>query len=290
MSRLLWITLGAAVMVVIMIGVVVLSSSVVDRFSMEGERRKAGIEARLKASALVEINDLDAMIRVPGGEFVMGAESHEDTPTANLDEAPPHRVRVDPFRIGKYEVANLQYKRFVDATKHRPPLRWEGGTFPEGMAHHPVTYVNREDAESYARWAGGRLCTEAEWELAAKGLDERGWPWGNTWDDSRGNVYYTVGDTTPVNAYPQGASPFGVRGMADNVWEWVADKYERYPGNTLPDWYYQRGYYLLRSGSWKSDFLSSRTTTRNPTNPVYRADYFGIRICRDDKSGAQGGN
>ena len=285
MKRLLVITVATGMVIVVMIGVVILASSVVERYSEQYHFRKSGGNSGTETTSAVSIPDRDAMVRIPGGAFVMGADLTGREPVANRDESPPHRVSLPPFYIGKYEVTHLQYKKFVDATGHPPPLRWEKGAYPPGKADHPVIYVNLEDAKAYAAWAGGRLCTEAEWELAAKGFDRREWPWGNRWDDRKANVYYTVGDTTPVNGYPQGASPFGVLGMADNVWEWVSDPYRRYPGNTDPEWYFQRGFYLLRSGSWKSDFLSSRTTTRNPTNPVYRADYFGIRICKDATSG-----
>jgi formylglycine-generating enzyme required for sulfatase activity len=111
----------------------------------------------------------------------------------------------------------------------------EAGAVPEpratdayndaAKAQHPVVFVRRAQARTYAAWVGGRLPTDGEWTWAARGDDGRNWPWGDTPPDAtRANCRpYGPGDTTPVGAYPAGASPYGLLDMAGNVWEWVDD-------------------------------------------------------------------
>jgi gamma-glutamyl hercynylcysteine S-oxide synthase len=141
---------------------------------------------------------------------------------------------VKPFWIDKYPVTNADFKKFLDATHYRPAddlnfLRdWQNGTFPEGWADKPVTWVSLEDAHAYAAWAGKRLPREWEWQYAAQGTDGRLYPWGNTWkaeavptpDKSR-----TMRGPDEVNAHPEGASPFAVMDMVGNVWQWT-DEFE----------------------------------------------------------------
>ena len=219
------------------------------------------------------------MVFIPSGEFLMGSTGEDVERLLNLftyrrpsryaNEQPQHVVYLDAFYIDKYEVTNAEYARFLDATGRTPPVFWNDELY--NQPRQAVMAVSWEDAAAYARWAGKRLPTEAEWEKAARGTDGRFWPWGNEWDPSKlnandvgavdGYVY-----TAPVGSYPQGASPYGVQDMAGNVWEWVADWY-------APD-YYDRSprmnpqgpelgkNHVARGGSWDMNNDFTRCASR----------------------------
>jgi serine/threonine-protein kinase len=188
----------------------------------------------------VALRDQDgmAMVFVPAGDFIMGSLLG----IGSDEEAPQHRVTLGGYWIDEAEVTNAQYRAFVDATGYPAPALCKPDdltyTDPE-KTDHPVVCVSWDDAQAYCAWAGGRLPTEAEWEKAARGLDQRNYPWGNRFDGSRAN-YCDVqceldykdsqaddgyARTAPVGSYPAGASPFGALDMAGNVWEWVGDWY-----------------------------------------------------------------
>ncbi len=191
------------------------------------------------------------MMRIPGGAFnfkVDGVEIEggaypgldvqypwEDSPRRFHD----HALQVAPFYIDKYPVTNAQFKQFIDATHYAPRdainfLRdWKNGTFPEGWDNRPVTWVSLEDARAYAAWAGKRLPHEWEWQMAAQGTDGRAYPWGDTWQAPNmptPDLGHTMRGPDPVDAHPQGASPYGVMDMTGNVWQWTdefADEHTR---------------------------------------------------------------
>jgi len=245
-------------------------------------------------------HELDAMITIADGPFVMGTDRRQ----SDAYDRPAHNVETKTYRIDKYPVTNAQYARFVAATNHRPPLHWENGKIPPGQELHPVTMVSWYDAASYASWADKRLPTEEEWEKAARGTDERRWPWGDTMDVTRLNTYYNIGATTSVLRYPEGASPYGVMDMAGNVSEWMADDFIAYPGTNASDVIFkgkiavastpedqamkvvdlvavQGKYKVLRGGSWKSDPFSTAGYHRNYSWPHYASDFFGFRCAAD---------
>jgi iron(II)-dependent oxidoreductase len=145
-----------------------------------------------------------------------------------------HVLHIDGFFIDRYPVTNVDYKRFMDATKYHPAdshnfLRdWKDGSYPQGGENRPVTWVSREDAEAYARWAGKRLPHEWEWQYAAQGTDGRAYPWGESWNGANVPVAdqgRSVQPASDVDAHPAGASPFGVMDLTGNVWQWT-DAYE----------------------------------------------------------------
>jgi len=192
----------------------------------------------------------NGMVLIPAGEFVMG--TNDRLP----DEGPEHKVTLPAFYIDKYEVTNLQYKQFIDATNHKSPEHFRNRTFPDGKADHPVTYVTWYDAGEYCRWAGKRLPTQEEWEKAARGTDGRTYPWGNDFSISRANtpqrwmVLEQDGDTTPAGAFPSGVGPYGTYDMSGNVWEWTSSWYKPYPGNHRITENYGEKYKVLKGGSW----------------------------------------
>lgn len=142
-------------------------------------------------------------------------------------------LRIDRFYIDRFPVSNAQFKAFMDATKYHPPdvlnflKDWKNGTFPEGWANKPVTWVSLEDARAYAAWAGKRLPHEWEWQFAAQGNDGRLYPWGNDWKAAAIPVPETgraLRGPDDSRAHPEGASPLGVQDLVGNVWQWT-DEY-----------------------------------------------------------------
>jgi len=182
------------------------------------------------------------MIQIPGGDFdfiVRGIEIEggndpgvdvqypwEDTPRRFHRE----RLHVKTFYIDRAPVTNAEFKKFVDAAHYRPRddhnfLRhWSNGTFLDGAGNQPVTWVSIEDARAYAVWAGKRLPHDWEWQYAAQGSDGRLYPWGNEWNErtlappDHGRMMRAP---TNVDAFPAGASPFGVLDMTGNVSQWT---------------------------------------------------------------------
>ncbi len=244
--------------------------------------------------------DLDALVDIPAGEFIMGT----DFARSNEENKPQHVATTDAYRIDKYPVTNAQYARFVVRAGHRPPLNWESGKIRQGQELQPVTMVSWYDASRYCQFVGKRLPTEKEWEKAARGSDGRRWPWGDTMDVQRLNTYYNVGSATDVTRYPQGASPYGVMDMSGNVNEWMADDFTPYEGSAAPASLFQgkvavantphdqamkvvdlvptnERYKVLRGGSWKSDPFSSAAYHRNYSWPHYASDFFGFRCAAD---------
>jgi iron(II)-dependent oxidoreductase len=224
----------------------------------------------------------EGMIKIPGGEFrfkVQGTEI-EGGASNMVDvqypwEATPrrfhdHTLEIKPFFIDKYPVTNAQFKKFLDATHYAPRdkinfLRdWQKnesgpGTYPTGWDNRPVTWVSLEDARAYAQWAGKRLPHEWEWQFAAEGSDERQFPWGNQWLPA--NVPTPVTGRTmsgpdPVDAHPDGASPFGVMDLAGNVWQWTdeyTDEHTRFAILRGGEYYQPQGSIWYFPQAWRND-------------------------------------
>ncbi len=186
------------------------------------------------------------MVLVPGGPFRMGSDEF-------ARETPPHEVDVALFWIDRYPTTNELYVAFVDATGHRAPVDWVDGRPRPGFERHPVM-VTWTDADAYARWAGKRLPTEAEWEKAARSTDGRRYPWGDTWDGSRALTWETVAPTgtrtEAVDSRPSSASPYGCEQMVGLLEEWCADWYDAYPGSTYRSMAYGERFKVLRGGAW----------------------------------------
>ncbi|MGH7230325.1 MAG: formylglycine-generating enzyme family protein [Nitrospiraceae bacterium] len=229
--------------------------------------------------------DASPMALIPAAEFWMGRDGTE----ALEDERPRHKVWLDAYSMDVYEVTTARYAQFLSSTGRTPPLFWEQvalGTDGE----RPVIGVDWADAEAYCRWAGKRLPTEAEWEKAARGADERRYPWGSQPPTpDLGN--YALGARfsysqvlMPVDRYEKGQSPFGLYNMAGNVWEWVQDWYngDYYEGSpernpTGPD---QGQFKVLRGGSWSELPKYLLTYGRFKLPPATRNSYTGFRCAK----------
>jgi formylglycine-generating enzyme required for sulfatase activity/serine/threonine protein kinase len=169
------------------------------------------------------------MAFIPGGAFTMG----RGNASPENASGPAHQVNVAPFFMDKHEVTRAEYQKFIKATGHRAPSVWKNGTFPNGTGEWPVTGVSWEDAQRYAKWAGKRLPTEAEWEFAARGFDKRIYPWGNKFSPDKANIARETAQFTKAENYPKGVSPFGVFDLAGNAWEWTDSDYTPYPGSAF---------------------------------------------------------
>jgi len=227
------------------------------------------------------------MIKIPAGTFIRG--TNERLP----DEGPQHSLMVKAFYIDKFEVTNLQYLRFIKSDGRRPmPEHFVDGKIPKGKVDHPVTYVSWCDAKAYCAWAGKRLPSDIEWEKAARGTDGRTYPWGDEFSIDKANspVRWTnlklIGDTTPVGAFEQGKSEYGVYDMSGNVWEWTASRYQAYPGNTRKSENYGGNYRTLKGGSWwDCSFyqcgISAPVYNRSFFHPKTKNNSFGFRCAKD---------
>jgi gamma-glutamyl hercynylcysteine S-oxide synthase len=141
------------------------------------------------------------------------------------------QIDVAAFYIDKYPVTNRDFKKFLEASNYRPQddhnfLRdWKDGSYPDGWAKKPVTWVSLEDARAYAAWAGKRLPHEWEWQYAAQGNDMRAFPWGNGPNPDAVPTFVETSRVMPppddVDAHPKGASTFGVMDMTGNIWHWT---------------------------------------------------------------------
>lgn len=175
------------------------------------------------------------MLLVPGGEFTMGRDSGGEE-----DEHPAHRVTVKSCYLDKLEVTVEQYLGCVTAGKCRRYREDAAKSFKAGSdarfrnPKQPISGVSWDDATAYCGFVGKRLPTEAEWERAARGDDDRTYPWGNGEPDAtkHGCFAHATGPftapTCEVGSYPDSPGPYGHLDLAGNVWEWTQDDYDPY--------------------------------------------------------------
>jgi formylglycine-generating enzyme required for sulfatase activity len=232
------------------------------------------------------------MVFIPGGEFERGRSqvlSDDDLkwyPTLMKDDRPVRPIRVDPFYLDQYEVTNAQYAEFVSATGHRAPYNWPKGKVPEGHDKYPVADVDWDDASAYAKWAGKRLPTEAEWERACRGMGEKEvYPWGNRKPGKKDARFNVLDGPGPVGQCQ--ASFFGLYDMAGNVWEWCADWYDREYYKDAPE-SNPKGpdhgmYRVLRGGSWSDEEKYLTCAYRSWVRPTERGPNIGFRCAKSFK-------
>ena len=204
-------------------------------------------------------------------------------------EQPAHSVDVSAFYMDVYEVTNAAYQSCVDAGQCKPPRMNNSATHPtyygdKQYDNYPVINVNWDNAKTYCEWRGARLPSEAEWEKAARGTDGRTYPWGEKADKTYANYQATnLGDPTAVGSYESGKSPYGLYDMAGNVWEWVANWYDVYPGGdpqASPDFGQKaRG---LRGGAWLDPSNSLRSAYRGALDPTHSFGNIGFRCARNE--------
>ena len=257
-------------------------------------------------------------VLVPAGEFTMGTSAE---PWALDNERPAHSVHIGAFWIDRVPVTNGEFRAFVEDGGYDDPRWWDpagwahrveadlaapaywrrdGGVWLREVfgrtepveEHEPVVHVCWYEADAYARWAGKRLPTEAEWEKAARwdpatGRSRR-YPWGD--EDptpDRANLGQRHLRPAPVGAYPLGASPLGVEQLIGDVWEWTSSHFTGYPGFTA--WPYREysevffgpAYRVLRGGSFGADEVACRGTFRNWDYPIRRQIFSGFRCAHD---------
>jgi iron(II)-dependent oxidoreductase len=257
-------------------------------------------------------------VLVPGGPFTMGTS---DEPWALDNERPAHRIDVPPFSLDTVPVTNAAYAGFIadggyDEQRWWTPAGWQhrqqaglaaprfwrregtqwvrtrfGVTEPVPPAE-PVMHVCWYEADAYARWAGRRLPTEAEWEKAARfdpvtGLTRR-YPWG---DGPPAPEHANLGQRhlqpAPAGSYPGGAAPCGARQLIGDVWEWTASDFLPYPGfsawpyREYSEVFFGSEYKVLRGGSFAVGPVACRGTFRNWDYPVRRQIFAGFRTARD---------
>ena len=227
--------------------------------------------------------DKKIMVFVPEDFLVFGQGSnpHEDNFNPNFFERNRQKVpQIRSFYMDKFEVTNREFLIFCQATGYPLPPAWRTDGFPEGKEDHPVTVASFADAEAYARWAGKRLPTEYEWEMAARGglaviaswsseksilASPRVYPFGNDFDAQRCNTLESGrGDTIPVTAM-RDESPSGIIGMCGNAAEWTSSWYEAYPEHEFPRGHTTAGkqFKVLRGGSFHHTFRQSRSDARD---------------------------
>jgi len=250
--------------------------------------------------------DGSVMILCPAGRFKMGSSD------GRPDQKPVEDVSVASFYIGKYEVTNRQFKKFVDANPqwrkgrvdsrlaHRRYLRyWKGDTYPSDNAGYPVIYVSWFAAKAYCEWAGGRLPTEAEWEYACRAGSTTDYCFGNrtqkggfwgiaAWDVLGEYAWYkanSYGSTHPVGQ--KKPNRWGIHDMHGNVYEWCSDLERAYPYKTddrREDMNDAPLMGVLRGGSWADDGTDCRSVLRGNLGPTECLYVIGFRVALSAKA------
>lgn len=248
---------------------------------------------RMQGTDVLRIRDDAQMIYVPAGKFYMGAQGGQDN-------SPQHEVYLDGYFIDRFEVTNRQYKEFCSRTQHRQPMAndviindrdiprwppWRDHRF--NLPEQPIVAVSWDDAMTYAKWAGGTLPSEAQWEKAGRGLYGGRYPWGNNWDANYCNSQGFQDKrwfTTRVGSFPMGRSPFGCYDMAGNVSEWCYDwysetAYAQHGADAANPWGPASGSeHVIRGGSWMDEPRNCQIFKRFHNVSDYRDPAVGFRV------------
>ncbi len=243
---------------------------------------RLSLDTRKGVGLTVEgLPDID-WVWIPGGEFI-----YQDGELR----------QVEGFHMARYPVTNAQYQAFLEAEDgYREDRWWKGLTDPDRQAehaewtesNHPRETVSWHEAMAFCRWLGEksgakvRLPTEWEWERAARGRDGRVWPWGNQYVAGYANISepygsagpHSLGRTSAVGIYAEGASVEGVLDLIGNVWEWCLNENEKPKRMQAGD----KQIRVLRGGSWQGHQINARAGFRHYRNPALRNYDFGFRV------------
>ena len=230
---------------------------------------------------IISPKDNKEMVLIPAGEFRMGIPSDSTLAAKLADATPAHNVYLDAYYMDKCEVTNEEYEKYLADSSAKKPLFSDDSLF--NNPRQPVVGISYGDAVSYARWAGKRLPTEAEWEKSARGTDGRIYPWGQTFSQNLCNSYKSqVKAPLKVGSFPNGASPYGLLDMAGNVSEWVFDAYDSgyYKNSPLKNPQGPAGTSddrLTRGGNYTSDPEYVTTVVRFPQKAYSAFPNIGFR-------------
>ena len=233
------------------------------------------------------LRDTVEMKKIQAGEFLMGSKQEE----GRADERPQRKVYLDTYEIDSYEVSNKRYLKFIRDTSRKDPLNpYSDGMLSEesGVDNLPVVQVTWYDAVDYCRWAGKHLPTEAQWEKASRGDKGFKYPWGSDKPSMKlvnfQKNWEGLKTLWPVSGKNKSSSPYGIKGMAGNVREWVKDWYS-------PD-YYKNGplsnpegpeigiLKVIKGGSWHSFKADIRTASRGKGGFALKTDGIGFRCAK----------
>jgi len=234
----------------------------------------------------------DYWVTIPAGEFQMGSSDSEIAYALNIcpncdvwDEQPQRVVYLDDYQIGRFEVTNRQYDQCMKAG-----ICIGRSDLGNNKELHPVVNISWYDAQAFCKWVGGRLPTEAEWEKAARGgLLNSIFPWGDKnpiciLNELNGANFFG-GEGCPTNTVPVGsfvANDYGLYDMAGNVWEWVNDWYDVYPGGDRNvDNDFGQSYRVVRGGSWDYTSMNIRSANRSWSGPTEATNQVGFRCARN---------
>ncbi len=243
---------------------------------------------------LTDANDVQ-MVLVPVGEFKMGSADGPEF------DQPVNIVYLNSYYIDKYEVSNALYKACVDANICTPPKESKSATRASYYGNpefddYPVIAVSWFQTDAYCKWRGGNLPSEAQWEKAARGENDFIYPWGNTFNPALLNFCDKncpaswamkafddgYADTAPVTMFEGGQSPYGAYNMSGNVYEWILDWYNVYPGgNSNADDAFGETNKVVRGGSWFDSDYMLRADHRFKLSPDEFEDVVGFRCTRD---------
>jgi gamma-glutamyl hercynylcysteine S-oxide synthase len=238
-----------------------------------------------RGPAAEAVSEGPEMVLVEGGSHEIGAP---DVGFAYDNERPRHRVELAPFWIDRTPVTNGAYIAYLEETGAEPPMYWERdgeigwirtamGRMVEVDPSLPVIHVSWEEADAFARWAGKRLPTEAEWEAAALGAER-----------DRANLDQFSFAPAPAGAYADAAAGCGAVQMLGDVWEWTSSDFTAYPGfRAFPYPEYSEVFFgethkVLRGGAWATRRDVVRASFRNWDLPERRQIFSGIRCARND--------